>query len=78
MFLSPLALARSAAATEELERKRREAEEEAKRLEEKRREVEEEKVRMALLLESETLEKEELVSSHCRVFMIGMYIVGFL
>ena len=38
------------------------AEEEAKRLEQKRKEVEEEKVRMELLLQSETQEKEELVS----------------
>ena len=55
-------LAKSAAAAEELERKRKEAEEEALRLEEKRKEVEEEKVRMELLLQSEAQEKEELVS----------------
>ena len=54
-------LAKSAAAAEELERKRLEAEEEAKRLEEKRKEAEEEKNRMELLLESESHEKEELV-----------------
>lgn len=69
-------LAKSAAAAEELERKRVEAEEEAKRLEAKRKEVEEEKVRMELLLQSETQEKEELVSnSHRRnltlVFFFG-------
>lgn len=56
-------LAKSAAAAEELERKRVEAEEEAKRLEAKRKEVEEEKVRMELLLQTETQEKEELVSN---------------
>ena len=61
-FLSLAALAKSAAAAEELERKRLEAEEEAKKLEEKRREVEEEKVRMEMLLQNEAQEKEELVS----------------
>jgi hypothetical protein len=57
-------LAKSAAAAEELERKRMEAEEEARKLEEKRKEVENEKVRMELLLQSETQEKEELVSPY--------------
>ena len=62
-------LAKSAAAAEELERKRMEAEEEAQRLEEKRKEVEEEKVRMELLLQSETQEKEELVSVFITIYL---------
>ena len=64
-----LELAKSAAAAEELERKRMEAEEEAQRLEEKRKEVEEEKVRMELLLQSETQEKEELVSVFITLYL---------